>query len=133
MPLKTNNQTEDWINKEAGTILTLAREFAEEAQAFVAKNGDIEVDRTDKENYSPEARTYFLYLKWYALWGMAADDLRLDQLVAALDVNGLLRPARPLEVEDQGGNSIDLYVFSTESGPEPGPSHVWSLETGLNM
>ena len=33
MPLKTNNQTEDWINKEAGTILTLANEFAEEAQA----------------------------------------------------------------------------------------------------
>jgi len=104
-----NNQTEEWINKEAGTILTLAREFAEEAQAFVAKNSDIEVDRTDKEDYySPEARMYFLYLKWYALWGMAAEDLRLDQLVAALDVNGLLRPARPLEVEDQAkGDMLD--------------------------
>ena len=71
------NQTEEWISKEAGTILTLAREFAEEAQEFVAKNGDIEVDRTDKEDYySPEARMYFLYLKWYALWGYAASDLR---------------------------------------------------------
>ena len=110
MPLKTNNQTEDWINKEAGTILTLAKEFAEEAQAFVEKNGDIKGNRSDKENYSPEARMYFLSLKW-----ISPSVLPWPHFYA-------------LEVEDQGGNSMDLNVFSTE----PGPSHVWSLETGLN-
>jgi len=94
-----NNQTEEWINKEAGTILTLAREFAEEAQAFVAKNSDIEVDRTDKEDYySPEARMYFLYLKWYALWGYAASDLRWPWLLPD-DLEG---------VEDQAkGDMLD--------------------------
>jgi len=75
------NRTEELIDKEAGTILTLAKEFAEEAQAFVVKNGDIEVDRTDKENYySPWVRMYFLHLKWYALWEAAASDLRLNRL-----------------------------------------------------
>ena len=31
-----------------------------------------------------------------------------------------------------GRNSIDIFV-RPESGPEPGPSHVWSFETCLNL
>ena len=32
----------------------------------------------------------------------------------------------------QGCNSIDIFV-GPESGPKPGPSHVWSFETCLNL
>ena len=32
----------------------------------------------------------------------------------------------------QGCNSIDIFV-SPESGPEPGPSHVWRFEICLNL
>ena len=43
----------------------------------------------------------------------------------------------PLEAEmesavEQGCNSIDISL-GPESGPEPGPSHVWSFETYLNF
>ena len=32
----------------------------------------------------------------------------------------------------QGRNSIDIFL-GPESGPEPGPSHVWSFEICLNL
>ena len=38
----------------------------------------------------------------------------------------------PGETEEQGSISIDIF-FGPESGPEPGPSHVWSFETCLNL
>ena len=62
---------------EAGNVLDLANKFAEEANKFVTKSSMVEVDSTAKENYSPEARMFFLQLKWYWMWGGAANDLRL--------------------------------------------------------
>ena len=55
---------------------------------------------------------FFLYLKWYGLWAMAAEDLRLYQL-------GGMLPFGPrsfrLEVEDQGGSSMDLYLAQNQA------------------
>ena len=64
------------VNKEAGNVLELANKFSDEASKFVKKSSEVEVDSTDK-NYSPEARMFFLQLKWYLLWSRAANDLRL--------------------------------------------------------
>ena len=55
----------------------MANKFAEEANKFVMKSNEVEVDTTDKKNYSPEARMFFLQLKWYIMWSGAAYDLRL--------------------------------------------------------
>ena len=38
----------------------------------------------------------------------------------------------PLGYEEQGCNSVGIFV-GPESGKEPGPSHVWSFETCLNL
>ena len=65
------------VNREAGNVLELAMKFAEEVGKFVAESNEVEVDSTDKENYSPEARIFFLQLKWYLMWSGAAYDLRL--------------------------------------------------------
>ena len=35
-------------------------------------------------------------------------------------------------LEELGCDSIDIFV-GPESGQEPGPSHVWSFETCLNL
>jgi len=125
---ETNNQTEDWINKEAGTILTLAREFAEEAQAFVAKNGDIEVDRTDKENYSPEARMYFLSLKWispsvlpwphfYAL--EVEDQAKEDMLDAAETIKENVDDVLEVAMDRVGYAAYKIYRSRCLQGPGP--------------
>ena len=66
------------VNKEAGNVLELANKFAEEAGKFVQKSSEVEVDSTDKENYSPEARMFFLQLKWFWVWNGAAYDLGLS-------------------------------------------------------
>ena len=65
------------VNEEAGKVLELANKFAEEAGKFVQKSSGAEVDSTDKENYSPEARMFFLQLKWFWVWNGAAYDLGL--------------------------------------------------------
>ena len=65
----------DRFNKEAGNILVLAEKFAEEAKKFVENSPDNIFD-TNEIYSSPEARVYFLQLKWYQLWSAAVDDLR---------------------------------------------------------
>ena len=39
-----------------------------------------------------------------------------------------LEAAKQQQQEEQGCNSIDIFL-----GPESGPSHVWILETCLNL
>ena len=74
---EASDEEKSRANREAGNILELANKFAEEANKFVMKSNEVEVDTTDKKNYFPEARMYFLQLKWYIMWGGAAYDLRL--------------------------------------------------------
>ena len=74
---EANDEEKTRVNREAGNILELANKFAEEANKFVMNSGETKVDSTDKENYSPEARMFFLQLKWYMFWSGAAYDLRL--------------------------------------------------------
>jgi len=74
---EASDEEKSRVNREAGNILKLANTFAEEANKFVMKSNEVEVDTTDEKNYSPEARMFFLQLKWYIMWSGAAYDLRL--------------------------------------------------------
>ena len=85
--LRSVLKTEEWrkvsdeekvrFNEETGNVLELANQFAEEANKFIMHNSENKVDKTDKDNYSPEARMFFLQLKWYMLWSGAVYDLGL--------------------------------------------------------
>ena len=99
---EANDEEKTRVNREAGNILELANKFAEEANKFVMNSGETKVDSTDKENYSPEARMFFLQLKWYMFWSGAAYDLRLRSW-AREGGDG----SRFSELEEQGGNSIE--------------------------
>ena len=110
MPPQTKKQTEELINKEAGALLTLTKELAKEAQTFAVKNSDIKEDRTDKENYPPEARMYFLYIKTYQLWEMAAEDLQINYLDLIFNFDQRGRAA--YEVEDRAKMDL-LEAFET--------------------
>ena len=53
-----------------------------------------------------------------------------ESVVSDAGVGGEADDGEALRGGDLGGNSIDIFV-GPDSGPEPGPSHVWSLETCL--
>ena len=57
------------------------------------------------------------------------DGLDTDRASSKVSFGGLTSPQ---SLRSQGCNSIDIFL-NPESGPEPGPSHVWCFETCLNF